>query len=401
MAPRLLRVTAAVAVVLVVYGAGVVTGRFGLAPDRSSGARSGSGTAGPPGATGPSVVDQAAERIATTAAHPVDRTALQRAAVQGMLNELGDPWSAYYPTRQADAFEQGLQGSYTGIGLWLRPTGPGEVPTVGAVQPGSPADRAGLTAGDALLAVDRVDVTSLPVDEVAQRLRGVGGTSVTLRVLTGDGVQELTVPRVSIATDEVSVEQVGRGVALVRVTAFTRGVGRSVRAALAQMTPRPRGVVLDLRGNPGGLLDEAVEVASVFLDGGPVVSYDRRGLPRTTLYALSRGDVHTPLVVLVDAATASAAEVVAAALQDRGRAVVVGTQTFGKGSVQEPSRLSDGSALELTVGRYYTPSGRVIDGVGVSPDVLVDSSAPAAFAENRAVEVLTGLVAAAGASGRG
>jgi carboxyl-terminal processing protease len=169
----------------------------------------------------------------------------------------------------------------------------------------------------------------------------------------------------------------------------------------ANGTQHSDGIVLDLRGNPGGLLDEAVEVASSFLDGGPVVSYERRGKAPRTLQAFSGGDVTTPLVVLVDAATASAAEVVAAALQDRNRAVVVGSRTFGKGTVQEPSRLSDGSGLELTVGRYLTPSGRTIEGVGLEPDVAVPATEPAAVAERRAIEVLTGLVAALDGTGRG
>ncbi|MGH8970399.1 MAG: S41 family peptidase, partial [Actinomycetes bacterium] len=161
------------------------------------------------------------------------------------------------------------------------------------------------------------------------------------------------------------------------------------------------GLVLDLRDNPGGLLDEAVDVASVFLDGGPVVSYDTRGKPQKTLEAYAGGDLTTPLVVLVNPATASAAEVVTAALQDRNRAVVVGARTYGKGSVQEPSRLSDGSALELTVGRYVTPAGRSLDGVGVEPDVVVPDTEAPEVAEQRAIEVLSGLLAAADGTGRG
>ncbi|MGN6089419.1 MAG: S41 family peptidase, partial [Actinomycetales bacterium] len=161
------------------------------------------------------------------------------------------------------------------------------------------------------------------------------------------------------------------------------------------------GVVLDLRGNPGGLVDAAVEVAGAFLDGGTVVSYDRRGHSRTTLSAPPGGDVHTPLVVLVDAGTASAAEVVSAALQERNRAVLVGTRTFGKGSVQEPVELPDGGALELTVGRYFTPSGRSIEGIGLTPDVTLAASDDPAVALRRGVDVLAGLVASLPGSGRG
>jgi carboxyl-terminal processing protease len=207
---------------------------------------------------------------------------------------------------------------------------------------------------------------------------------------------------VSFAASDVAVERVRDDVTLVRVGAFTRGVGRQLREVLR--TDRPTyagGVLLDLRGNPGGLLAEAVEVASAFLDGGPVVSYDRRGQTRRTLEALGRGDTVTPLVVLIDPGTASAAEVVAAALQDRGRAVLVGSRSYGKGTVQEPTRLSDGSTIELTVGRYLTPAGRSLDRLGVAPDVLVPDDAGRDVAERRAVEVLAGLVAALPPSGQG
>jgi carboxyl-terminal processing protease len=160
-------------------------------------------------------------------------------------------------------------------------------------------------------------------------------------------------------------------------------------------------VVLDLRGDPGGLLTEAVEVAGAFLDGGVVVSYQKRGEPLHDLDAPGGGQTTIPLVVLVDGGTASAAEIVAAALQDRNRAVVVGSKTYGKGSVQEPMTLSDGSALEFTVGRYLTPSGRSIDGIGIEPDISVKSSLGSAVAETRAVEVLRGLIAATDTTGRG
>ncbi len=210
--------------------------------------------------------------------------------------------------------------------------------------------------------------------------------------------------RVAVTSDDVTVDRLPGGVLLVSVDAFTRGVGRQVRAALAaDASSRPSdraGVVLDLRANSGGLVDEAVEVAGAFLDGGVVVSYDRRGRDTRTLEAAPGGDVATPLVVLVDGGTASAAEIVAAAMQDRGRAVIVGSRTFGKGSVQEPATLSDGSAIELTVGQYVTPSGRMIDGVGIDPDVLVDATDPA-VAERRALDVLTGLVASLPTAGRG
>jgi carboxyl-terminal processing protease len=200
----------------------------------------------------------------------------------------------------------------------------------------------------------------------------------------------------------VAVDEVPGRILHIRDRAFTHGVGAEIARALAEARPTPlAGVVLDLRDNPGGLLTEAVATASDFLDGGPVVTYVRRGQPQHVLDATADGNVTVPLAVLVNGATASAAEVVAGALQDRNRAVIIGSRTFGKGTVQEPSRFVDGSALELTVGHYVTPDGRSLDGVGIEPDIEVAPSAPAHAAEQRAVDVLRGLAADSGAAGRG
>jgi carboxyl-terminal processing protease len=289
------------------------------------------------------------------------------------------------------------------VGLWLRgaTTGAGGNVEVGSVQPGSPAQVAGLQTGDVLLAVNGRDVTAADVAAVAGLLRGAEDSTVEVAVRRGSATRTVALTRATFSTDDVTVERLSGNIVRVAVAAFTRGVGRDVAAALEVEGQPAGGVVLDLRDNPGGLLDEAVAVASVFLDGGPVVSYERRGKRPQTLEAFAGGDVSTPLVVLVNPSTASAAEVVAAALQDRNRAVVVGTRTYGKGSVQEPSTLSDGSALELTVGRYLTPAGRSLDGVGVEPDVLVPPGERPEVAESRAIDVLTGLVAALDGTGRG
>jgi carboxyl-terminal processing protease len=380
-------VAALVAVVAVAYVGGVVTGVVGRGPAGGNAQRG--------------VIDEAADRIAADAAEPVDRKELERAAVEGMLGTLGDRWSTFYGPTEFASFQDALDGRYSGVGLWLRPVSGGGV-QVGSVQRGSPAANAGMLAGDALLTVDARDVGKADVATVAGLLRGEENSTVRLVVRRAGARIDVSVTRETFSTHDVSVDRLRGGIVHVEVSAFTRGVGREVRAAMAANgTQASNGFVLDLRGNPGGLLDEAVEVASLFLDGGPVVSYERRGKAPRTLQAFSGGDVTTPLVVLVDGATASAAEVVAAALQDRNRAVIVGSRTFGKGTVQEPSRLSDGSGLELTVGRYLTPSGRTIEGVGLEPDVAVPATEAAAVAERRAIEVLTGLVAALDGTGRG
>jgi carboxyl-terminal processing protease len=371
---RVLTASAAVLAVGASYGAGVVTGVVGS-----------SSTDG--------VIDAAADRIEESAAQPVDRAELERAAVEGMLKALGDRWSSYYDAGEYASFEDALEGRYSGIGLWVRAGGEGVV--VSSVQADSPADEAGLVPGDVIVAVDDWPTSGGSVGEVVQRLRGPSGSEVAVGVLRGGVVSTITATRTVLSTSDVTVEQLADGVTRIDIRTFTRGVGRSVREAMAaDPASLAGGVVLDLRGNPGGLLDEAVEVASAFLDGGPVVSYEQRDAPDRVLYALGAGDTATPVVVLVDGGTASAAEVVAAALQDRSRAVVVGSRTYGKGSVQEPSVLPNGSAIEFTIGRYLTPTGRVIDGRGIEPDVLVDVAAAPEVAEQRALEVLRGLTAA-------
>jgi carboxyl-terminal processing protease len=318
-----------------------------------------------------------------------------------MRSALDDRWSAYYAPGDFARFEQVLNGSYTGVGVWVRRSIDGSLRVI-SVQPGSPAAKAGLRARDVLVSVDGVLVSGRSVADVVSDLRGDAGSRVTVQVRRAGAVLTAHLQRVTVTDDNVSASMISATVVRLRVAAFTRGVGRWVRGQVAQARERRlEGIVLDLRDDPGGLLDEAVEAASAFLDGGPVVSYTQRGHSPRVLEALGRGDTGIPLVVLVDGGTASAAEIVAAALQDRGRAVLLGTRTFGKGSVQAPSQLSDGSALELTVGHYLTPAGRSRDGVGVESDVQVPPGVSAAALEQRALQVLSGLTADAGSPGHG
>jgi carboxyl-terminal processing protease len=383
------RVLLVAALVVGAYAGGVLTGVVG---SHEPAAASGSG----------SVLDEAEQRIMAQAARPVTQRQLDQAAVEGMLKALGDRWSAYYTEPGYASFSAGLDGRYSGIGVWLRASQDGRI-YVSSVQKGSPADKAGVLAGDRVLAVGGHSAAASTLGSTAVALRGESGTKVTLR-LSRDGLPvTVTVVRGPVATSDVDATRLKGNIDVVRIAAFTHGVGVAVRKAIeTQPGEAPlAGVVLDLRGDPGGLLTEAVEVASAFLDGGEVVSYQRRGEPVQRLDALGKGNTSVPLVVLVDEGTASAAEVVAGALQDRNRAVIVGTRTYGKGSIQEPSTLSDGSTIELTVGTYTTPSGRSLDGVGLEPDVLVSSTAGSATAEQRALEVIRGLVAASDTATRG
>ncbi|MGH3243217.1 MAG: S41 family peptidase, partial [Spirillospora sp.] len=355
---------------------------------------SGSGSERHAAVAGGSVLDEAAAKIGGRAARPVGRTELDRAAIEGMLRGLGDRWARYYSAREYDDVEGRLTGHYSGVGLWLGGTDSGSKVLVASVQPGSAAARAGVRPGDVITRVGNSSVSGWDTERVAEALRGRPDQPVELTVVRGRRTERFRLVRTPVPAGDVTVTDLPGHARIIRIGAFTRGTGHQVRAAATGRSPAGRpdgGVLLDLRGNPGGLLDEAVETASVFLSGGPVVTYEPRGRPVQKRAVTRPGDTGTPLVVLVDAGTASAAEIVAGSLRDRDRAVIVGSRTYGKGSVQEPIRLTDGSVLELTVGRYRTPSGRNLDGVGIEPDVPVSADRPPKEAERRARTVLRGL----------
>ncbi|MCX4748730.1 S41 family peptidase [Kitasatospora sp. NBC_01287] len=309
----------------------------------------------------------------------------------------GDRWAAYYSPQEYAEFAQGLDGEYLGVGLFVDRAADGST-VVAELTPGSPAAAAGIAVGERLLAVDGAPVDRLPVTEVVARLRGrpdtpaepgrAAGPGSAVRLTLrrpGAAPREVTLRRAVLAAQDVAVDHPAAGVLWITARAFTTGVGAEIAAAVRRSPEH--GVVLDLRGNSGGLVAEAVATASVFLDGGPVASYLAGG-ERRELTAAPGGDARTPLVVLVDGGTMSAAELLAGALQDRCRAVLVGSRTFGKGTVQQPSRLADGSVLELTVGRWSTPAGRSPDGTGLLPDV---PAADPGSADALALRVLSGL----------
>ncbi|MFD3329347.1 S41 family peptidase [Streptomyces sp. NPDC058701] len=335
--------------------------------------------AAPPRASG--TADR--EAVARAAAEAVAEGKSGKKAAQEVVSRSGDRWGTVYDRREYAAFAEGLDGRWTGVGLWTerRPDGLIEVDKV---QPDSPAARAGLRAGDRLLSVDGRAVTGLAANDVTALLRGEEGTPVVLGLSRGGADLTETVRREQLRTEPVTVRRLPGGITVIKVASFTRGSGERVRAAV-HAAPAGAGVMLDLRGNPGGLVAEAVTAASAFLDGGLVATYDVRGEERA-LYAAPGGDTARPLVALVDGGTMSAAELLTGALQDRGRAVAVGSRTFGKGSVQMPTALPDGSVAELTVGTYRTPAGRSLDGAGITPDLTAGDGT-----EERAATVLGGL----------
>ena len=365
-------------------GGFAVLGVAGLAAAFTLGVVAGAGsTPSPEDRSG--VLDDAAAQITGSALKPVDRTALEAAAIKAMLSVADDPWGSW---------AESSNGTYAGVGLLVRRSGQRLI--ISQVAPQGPAALSGIRPGDALDAVDEVSTQARSTTDVSALLRGRPGTTVHLLVTRGTTTRQLTLTRAPVPVAGVTSALLAGRVGRVTVPAFAHGTGRQVRDALADLRGHgATSIVLDLRGNPGGLLAEAVDTASTFLRGGLVVSYTRRDAEPRLLDAADHGDLTTPLVVLVDGGTASAAEVVAGALQDRGRAVLVGARTFGKGSVQEPHALADGSALALTVATYELPSGRSVEGVGIEPDIEVEPEA----AEARALEVLAGLLADSGGRG--
>lgn len=347
----------------------------------------GTATGGSPGRARDSALDDAAGKLARRAGVP--RAELERAAIGGMLRRIGDRWARFYTADQFNGMQDTMNGYYSGVGLWLDAVG-GDIRVAG-VQPGAPAGRAGVRPGDVISSVAGTPTRGRTPAEVATALRGRPATTVPVELRRGPKTLRFTLVRAAVGSTDVTVSSTPDHARMIRVAVFSRGVARDIRRAVA--VRRTGGIVLDLRGDPGGLLDEAVETASAFLDGGLVATYERYGARPEPLDAAKGGDTTTPLVVLVDGGTASAAEVVAGSLRDRDRAVIVGSRTFGKGSVQEPVRLTDGSAIELTVGRYRTPNGRSLDGSGIAPDVAVNADRPPREAERRALTVLRGLQA--------
>ncbi len=351
------------------------------------------GRSGRPSGDRPSgVVDEAARRIRSQAARGLSQEQLDRAAIRGMVAALGDPHATYYAAEEFGQYQRLLDGRYTGVGLWLRPRG-GRGAVVASLLPGSPVAVADLRVGDEIISVDGVPVAGRPMAEIVRQMHRRSGTKVRIGVRRGGRSATVVLRCSDLSGADVTVDRPAPGIGRIRVAAFTGGVGRQVATELRRLrSDGVAGVLLDLRGNPGGLLPEAVEVASAFLDGGPVVSYAPRGLAPQMHQATRGGDTTTALVVLVDGGTASAAEVVAGALQDRHRAVVAGSRTYGKGSVQESYPLSDGSAVEVTIAHYRTPSGRSLEGVGIQPDVAVVSSRSGDRALRRGVALVRGLV---------
>jgi carboxyl-terminal processing protease len=304
---------------------------------------------------------------------PVDDKALMQAAVRGLLAGL-DPHSEYLDQRAMDQLSEDTSGSYDGLGLEVL-SAEGTLRVIAPIDD-TPADRAGIKPGDVITRIDDKTITSDNASEAVNLLRGKSGSSVMLSVLhEGASVPvDLKLTRETIKVASVRVRPLDPGYAYIRIAQFQEDTGAELKSKLAKFRSKNdplRGVVLDLRSNPGGLLTSAVEISDDFLDRGVIVT-TRGRLKQTDLsFSATPGDLldGAPMVVLVDNGTASAAEIVAGALKDNHRALIMGRRTFGKGSVQTVLPLDDAHAVKLTTARYFTPSGTSIQASGIQPDI--------------------------------
>lgn len=305
----------------------------------------------------------------------LDAGTLAQGAIYGMLDALGDPYTTYY--YDYEEFYDSLEGTFEGIGAYISKKD-GWITIVSPIK-GSPAEAAGIRAGDVILEIDGEPADDLTVNEAVMKIRGPKGTTVTLLIRHEDESDpvEMQIVRDTITQPSVDYEALSDNIGYIWISQFTSDTTSAFRTALNDaIFDDSKGLILDLRGNPGGFLSVVADVADEFLESGAILYEANDKMEIFDNYLATPGGlaIDMPLVVLVDGGSASGSEVLAGALQDHGRAAIIGTQTYGKGSVNWPIKLSDGSALYITVSRWLTPDKNLIEGVGITPEYIIEFS---------------------------
>lgn len=308
---------------------------------------------------------------------PVDDQALMRGAIKGMMDSLGDPHTTYLNPQDYNDMVADLRGDYEGIGALVNLEG--EFLTISEPFPGSPAEEAGLLPGDQVVGVDGEDVTGVEPELVRRRVLGPKGSTVILTIQR-EGIEEpfdVKITRARIIVPSVEAKMLEDGIAYIKLRQFGLNTGNDLRVELEKlMASNPKGIILDLRGNPGGYVSTCVQIASEFLPEGKVVliQEDNAGNREEHLAVKGGLALDIPLVVLVNGQSASASEVLSGALRDHQRATLVGEQTFGKGTVQTSVILENGEegAIKITIARWLSPMGKALNGEGLIPDIVVE-----------------------------
>lgn len=307
----------------------------------------------------------------------LDQTKLLDGIKTGLVSATGDPYTEYFNADEAKEFNQALSGSFTGIGAELGTNAEEEIIIVSPLS-GYPAERAGLRTQDIIAAVDKQSTSGMRLDSVVRKIRGPANTQVTLTIVRGNERPfDVTITREQITVASVKY-QIGGQIGYLKINQFTNDTLELTKKAATEFKAKGvKGVVLDLRGNPGGFLNGAVDLSSMWLEKGKVVVSERRG-SQVLSTKKSNGSSEfkgLPTVVLINGGSASASEIVAGALRDNQAATLVGIKSFGKGSVQQVEELSGGGELKVTIARWYTPSGKNIDKQGITPDIVIELTA--------------------------
>ena len=331
-----------------------------------------------------SSVDEAIKSVVESSAKDIDRDVLERAAIEGVLKASGDEWANYFPREALETFEAQSSNSFTGIGIYLSKSRGGVI-KITSIQEGSPAANSDLAIGDELIEVNGTQVTGASLASTIALIRAYIGKRVDLLVIRNEQRILASIKTGKVQAKSVELTQVSSSVALVEIASFISGTANEVSEALESANYKS-GVIIDLRNNSGCLVEEAVAVAEQFIGSGIIVSY-KVNESEKVFRATNSNPIKVPVVVIINRNTASSAEILAGAFQDRNRGVVIGERSYGKGSVQELISLDDGSKLELTVALFLTPSGRIIEEVGITPDLAV---APAEIGL-KSLQVLGGL----------
>jgi carboxyl-terminal processing protease len=319
---------------------------------------------------------------------PVDTEKLISGAIKGMMNTL-DPHSNFLDKRVFSKMQEDTQGEFGGLGIEVSQKD-GVIVVITPIDD-TPAYKAGIKSGDKIVEIDHESMLGMTLEEAVDKMRGKPGSTIIVGVSREgvEGIKRFTLKRKAIKVSAVKSQLLDGGFAYVRLTQFQKDSGKGISKALKKIQKKLKkplqGIVLDLRSNPGGLLDEAVNVSSIFLKDGIVVSTESRDPKQKEIrYVKKTGykDLDTPLAVLINGASASASEIVAGALQDHGRGIIMGSQSFGKGSVQSIAKIDEDQGVKLTIAQYMTPKDRKIQAVGIKPDIIVSEYEGSWVSEN-------------------
>jgi carboxyl-terminal processing protease len=307
---------------------------------------------------------------------PISDQQLLENAIKGMLGEM-DPHSAYLDTSSFEQLQESTKGEFTGIGIEMG-SEDGFIKIISPID-GTPAQKAGLQAGDIIVKVDQKSIQGLSVSEAAQRIRGPIGSPVEFTIIRAgiDKPLNITIVRDKIKSLSIRQRVIEDSIAYIRIAQFQSATGEDFVAAIKKLrndTPTLNGLIIDLRNNPGGILQSSVQVVDALINEGTVVYTQGRLESSNVSYSATEGDetMGLPIVVLINGGSASASEIVAGALQDHQRAVIMGTRSFGKGSVQTILPVGEKKGIKLTTARYFTPNGRSIQAQGITPDIIVE-----------------------------